>query len=129
MPTEISASGSAAKTDESATGQASNNRVSLRAVLAFDGEDVAQALSQAGIFDPVAVPAILGDANDPPGGILGDGITPNLFGKIEPDDVSPGIEAHATSSEVEWPSDQPVTVGARAAGDMRPFAPMRRRRT
>ena len=116
-------------TDKPATGQASSNRVSFRAVLAFDGEDVAQALSQAGIFDPVAVPATLGDAGDPPGGILGDGITPNLIGRIEPDDVSPGIEAHATSTGVEQPSDQPVTAGARATDGMRPFAPMRRRRT
>ena len=60
-------------TDDPVGSRAASNRVSIRAVLAFDGEDVTQALNQAGIFDPVAVPVTLGDAEDPPGGILGTG--------------------------------------------------------
>nr|WP_294555662.1 hypothetical protein [uncultured Rhodopila sp.] len=65
-------------------GPAPANRVSVRALLAGDGEDVTQALAQAGIFDPVAIPVQL----DPQGGFLGDGITPNLTGVLEPGDAA-----------------------------------------
>ena len=70
------------------------DRISIRSVLARDGEDVTQALMQAGIFDPIAVPVVLGEAADPAGGILGDGITPNLTGVLEPDEFGPGYPCH-----------------------------------
>jgi hypothetical protein len=125
------ASGLAAMTDDPATGRTNSNRVSIRAVLAFDGEDVTQALSQAGIFDPVAVPATLDDAGAPPGGILGDGITSNVTAEIEPDEptgFSPDAEALPAFMGMEQPSDQPVAAGAPTAHGAQPFAPMRRRR-
>lgn len=62
---------------------AAANRVSLRAVLAADGDDVTQALAQAGIVDPVAIPV----QADPADGFLGDGITPNLTGVLELDEA------------------------------------------
>jgi hypothetical protein len=62
------------------------NRVSIRAVLAAEGEDVTAALAQAGILNPVAIPVLLGEDAHTAGAILGDGITPNLTGVLEPDD-------------------------------------------
>lgn len=121
----------AAMTDDPATGGPNSNRVSIRAVLAFDGEDVTQALSQAGIFDAVAVPATFGDAGDPPGGILGDGITPNLAAEIELDEpagLSPDAEVDQAPTGVKQPPNQPVTAGAPTVHGAQSFAPRRRRR-
>jgi len=61
------------------------NRVSIRAVLAAEGEDVAAALARAGIVNPVAIPVLLGEDAPAAGTVLGDGITPNLTGVLEPD--------------------------------------------
>lgn len=59
------------------------DRVSIRAVLVHDGEDPAAALAEAGIFDPIAIPVMLGDGADLSGTLLGDGITPNLMAVLE----------------------------------------------
>src|SRR3954447_3738101 len=79
--------------DDPGSNRTAGDRVSIRALLVFDGEDATQAFSRAGIFDPVAIPVTLGNAGDPQGGILGDGMTPNLAGEIEPDDIPPDAEA------------------------------------
>ncbi|PPQ34644.1 hypothetical protein CCS01_10040 [Rhodopila globiformis] len=105
--------------------------MSVRAVLAFDGEDVTQALGEAGIFDPVAVPALFGDAADPPGGILGDGITPNLVAEIELDEpggVSPDVEASPASTGMEQPWDQTATTRVPAVHGGQSLVPVRKRR-
>jgi hypothetical protein len=118
-------------TDDPVTGGANSNRVSIWAVLAFDGEDVTQALNQAGIFDPVVVPATFSDAGDPRGGILGDGITPNLTAEIEaaePASFTPDAETLPAPTGMEQPSDQTVTADAPTAYGAQPFAPIRRRR-
>ncbi len=59
------------------------DRVSIRAVLVQDGEDPSAALAEAGIFDPIAIPVMLGDGADLSGTLLGDGITPNLMAVLE----------------------------------------------
>ncbi len=59
------------------------DRVSIRAVLVHDGEDPSAALAEAGIFDPIAIPVILGDGGGVSGPLLGDGITPNLMAVLE----------------------------------------------
>lgn len=118
-------------TDDPANSRTNINRVSIRAVLAFDGEDVTQALSQAGIFDPVVVPVTLGPVADPPGGILGDGVTPNLTGTIEldePDGFGRGAEADQGREGGMQPLDEPVATRAQAAYGTQSFAPMRGRR-
>jgi hypothetical protein len=100
------------------------NRVSIRAVLVADGDDVNQALAAAGIIDAVAIPVILGDNPDPEGGILGDGITPNLTGVLEPDD----IDATAImADDADSRSHTDATSRLPASGGMQPFAPVRRR--
>jgi hypothetical protein len=116
-------------TDDPGSSRTAGNRVSIRAVLAFDGEDVTQALSRAGIFDPVAVPATLGNTGDPQGGILGDGMTPNLIAEIEPDDLPPDAEADPGRMGSAQRQDEAATAAAPAAVDgMRSFAPTRGRR-
>ncbi len=65
---------------------AAMNRVSIRAVLAAEGEDVTHALVRAGILNPVAIPVLLDEDAPRAGSILGDGITPNVTGVLEPDD-------------------------------------------
>lgn len=62
-----------------------SSRQSFRAVLAPVGADVSDALRQAGIFNPVSVPVVEGEDPTVPGGILGNGVTPNLTAVLEPD--------------------------------------------
>ncbi len=65
------------------------SRVSIQAVLVKEGEDPSAALAEAGLVNPVAIPVLLGDEPHLSGGILGDGITPNLTAFLEsayPDD-------------------------------------------
>ena len=62
---------------------ASFDRVSIRAVVVSDDEDPSQALSEAGIFDPISLPVVFGE--DQPDFSFGDGITPNLTAVLEPD--------------------------------------------
>ena len=119
-------------TDDPTNSLAAANRVSIRAVLAADGEDVTQALAEAGIVDPVAVPVLLGEAADPAGGILGDGITPNLTGVLEPDDPDDTGPSSDTvirpgQTRADAGQDRPITVMLPAAGGMQPLAPVRKR--
>ncbi len=65
------------------------DRVSIRAVLVREGEDPNAALAAAGIFDPIAIPVIIGEDVSQSGGILGDGITPNLKAVLETEQASP----------------------------------------
>jgi hypothetical protein len=60
------------------------DRVSIRAVVISDDEDPSQALSEAGIFDPIALAVAFGE--DEPDLSFGDGITPNLTAVLEPDE-------------------------------------------
>ncbi|MFL5283721.1 MAG: hypothetical protein ACJ8AW_22710 [Rhodopila sp.] len=112
-------------TDDAAGNRPVGNRVSIRAVLAFDGEDVTQALSQAGIFDPVVVPATLGDAEDPPGGILGDGFTPNLTAAVEPGNSQPDAETDLGAVEPAQQGNEAATNEAPVAVKVQSFAPIR----
>jgi hypothetical protein len=112
------------------TGDVSRNpatpdRVSIRAVLAADGEDVTQALAQAGIVDPVAIPVLA----DPAAGFLGDGITPNLTGVLEPDmsDDEPEAGTEPAQSRVEARPASPGTVMLPPERGMQALAPVRKR--
>jgi hypothetical protein len=106
------------------------NRVSIRAVLVSDGEDLQAALAAAGLVDPVAVPVVLGDEPHPPDGILGDGITPNLTAVLETEQE----EAFDAVSDTEPSTTGAVADGARptqwvttrlpAAFGKRPLAPV-----
>jgi hypothetical protein len=109
------------------------NRVSIRAVLVTDGQDPRAALAQAGIINPVAVPVILGDDMDLSGGILGDGITPNLTGVLETDQEDdfgvwsdPPPNPTSARSVPEQP-DTPVVTTLPAAFGLRPLAPVVRK--
>jgi hypothetical protein len=109
------------------------NRVSIRAVLVHDGEDPSAALAEAGIFDPVAIPVVLGDETDLGGGVLGDGITANLTGVLETEqeddfdsspfnqpDNQPGLRPEAAQR------GEPVTTTLPAAFGLQPLAPVHR---
>ncbi len=105
---------------------AAADRISIRAVLAADGEDVTQALAQAGIVDPVAIPV----QADSAGGFLGDGITPNLTGVLEADDAEDdGREAapDAAPTHAEALPVQPETVMLAPEYGMQALAPVRKR--
>nr|WP_294505160.1 hypothetical protein [uncultured Rhodopila sp.] len=103
------------------------NRVSIRAVLAQDREDVTQALALAGIADPVAIPVQAGVA----GGFLGDGITPNLIGILEPDDADDdgreGAPEMALAPAEARPAQSETVMPAPEHG-MQALAPVRKRR-
>jgi hypothetical protein len=113
--------------------RAAANRVSIRAVLAVDGEDVTQALARAGIVNPVEIPVLVGEAAKPAAGILGDGITPNLTGRLEADNADDfGSDSQPRSKPAGRPNAEsrpsgPATVMLPAAGGMQPFAPVRKR--
>jgi hypothetical protein len=106
------------------------DRVSIPAVLVGDGEDAQAAVAAAGLIDPVAIPALLGDGPHPPGGILGDGITPNLTAVLETEqedrfdsvsDKDPGSTA-AVADDAR--PTQGVTTVLPAAFGMQPLAPV-----
>jgi hypothetical protein len=105
---------------------AAANRVSIRAVLAADGDDVTQALAQAGIVDPVAIPV----QADPAEGFLGDGITPNLTGVLEQDEAEDeGPEASEDTAQAagETPTAQRETAMLPPEYGMQALAPVRKR--
>nr|WP_294517077.1 hypothetical protein [uncultured Rhodopila sp.] len=108
------------------------NRVSIRAVLAPDGEDVGQALAQAGIIDPVSIPVLTGEDADT-GVWLGDGITPNLTGVLEPDEEQDSETAGArpansvAAAHADWPETRLRTAMLPQTHGMQPFAPVRKR--
>ena len=102
------------------------NRVSIRAVLASDGDDVTQALAQAGIVEPVAIPVQV----DQGGGFLGDGLTPNLTGVLEQDEADDdGPEAGTDTPQAAAGAStaQPGTVMLPPEHGMQALAPVRRR--
>ena len=75
------------------------NRVSIRAALVHGDEDPGPALAAAGIVASIAIPVVMGEDIDLPGGILGDGITPNLMAVLEteqPDDFDPSSNTAAS---------------------------------
>ncbi len=106
------------------------NRVSIRAVLVREGEDPSAALAEAGIVNPVAIPVVLGEQVDLPGGILGDGITPNLKAVLETEhehDFGPSSDSQhdaARPTAVQARPSRPVTTNLPAAFGMRPLAPV-----
>jgi hypothetical protein len=110
-----------------------HNRVSIRAVLVHEGEDPSAALAEAGFADTISVPVVLGEQPDLSGGILGNGITPNLTAVLETEqedefDFS-SYDAPATArptADAAQPSG-PGTTTLPAAYGMQPLAPVRRR--
>ena len=109
------------------------DRVSIRAVVVSDDEDPSQALSEAGIFDPISLPVVFGE--DQPDFTFGDGITPNLTAVLEPDqevdefdstDQPAGIQRGPAQT---GPSQQtrPATATLPAAYGAQPLAPVRPR--
>jgi hypothetical protein len=108
------------------------NRVSIRAVLVEDGEDLSEALAAAGIVDPIALPVVFGE--DQPDIGFGDGITPNLTAVFETDQQEDDFDAAAghPSSPPESDADHarpsaPVTTTLPSAYGMQPLAPVRQR--
>lgn len=120
--------------DDPAQRMAKANRVSIRAVLVTgQGVDIKAALAKAGIFDPIAIPVVLGDKPDLPNGILGDGVTPNLIGILEPDkpDASHSKPAPHKADSLQHDShtqpQPPTTVNLPMAFGLQPMAPVRKR--
>lgn len=111
---------------------AAANRVSIRAVLVSQGVDASAALARAGIIDAVAIPVVVGDDVDLPGGIFGNGRTPNLTAVLETEqedgfEDQAGTEpGSARSTENETQSLGPVTGTVPAAFGIQPLAPVRK---
>jgi hypothetical protein len=109
------------------------DRVSIRAVLVEEGEDPAAALAEAGFTEVISIPVVLGEAADPSGGILGDGITPNLVAVLEtePEDGSdPATGARSVpvrSASAAEPPPEPSTTNLPSAFGLQPLAPVRQR--
>lgn len=115
--------------DDSLQRFAAASRVSLRAVLIEDGQDPGPALAQAGIFDPVAVPVVLGEDAAVAGGIMGNGMTANLSGTLETEEPAvwsaSGLDGTAwrdaeVPGESAWDGETLSTAGGR-----RPIAQVR----
>ena len=110
------------------------NRVSIRAVLVREGEDGSAALAEAGFLDSVVLPVIEGEDGKLDGGILGDGITPNLIAVLETeqtDDSDDSGEAGPGSAGSEADDAAPAVMGTTmlpSAYGMRPLAPVRTRK-
>jgi hypothetical protein len=107
-----------------------HNRVSIRAVLVHEGEDPSAALAEAGFANPIAIPVVLGEHADLSGGILGNGITPNLTAVLETEqdesfDSSPDTPA-ARPTKADARTSGPVTTVLPAAFGMQPLAPVRK---
>jgi hypothetical protein len=103
------------------------DRVSIRAVLLEDGEDIAAALIQAGIYDPVAIPVVFGESPSLPTGMLGDGVTPNLTAVLEteqPDEADASAETQRARPRPDpiSPAQSPNTHRTK------PLAPIRQTR-
>jgi hypothetical protein len=114
-----------------------HNRVSIRAVLVHPGEDPNAALAEAGFANAVALPVVLGDQPDLPGGILGNGITPNLTAVLETEQEDaqgtqpvgrhPVVRQPATRADPDRArSSGPITTTLPPAYGMQPLAPVRR---
>ena len=110
------------------------NRVSIRAVVVEDGEDPGHALAEAGFAEAVAIPVVLGEDLNAAGGILGNGVTPNLTAVLEADveddeeNIVVGTRTDQARATAETPpSSGPVTTNLPAANGGRPLAPVRKR--
>jgi hypothetical protein len=113
------------------------DRVSIRAVLVDEGEDPGAALAEAGFAEVITIPVVLGEAADPSGGILGDGITPNLAAVLETeqeDGFDPAADPRCvlaravpvrSVSAAEEPSESATTNLPPAFG-LQPLAPIRK---
>ncbi len=109
------------------------DRVSIRAVLVTDGQNPQAALAEAGIFDPIALPVVMGDEPDLSGGILGDGITPNLIGVLETEqqdasDPTPPPQPARGQSDDAQPTRATTGMLPPAFG-LRSLAPIRNRQS
>ena len=122
--------------DDPADRMAKANRVSIRAVLvSHPGVDIQAALAKAGIFNPVAIPVRLGEQPDLSAGILGDGITPNLIGVLEPDQhdqpdarsAKPAPREAKALNRSRTRHQPPRTANLPAAFGLKPMAPVRKR--
>jgi hypothetical protein len=109
------------------------NRLSIRAVLVTDGQDPQAALAEAGIFNSVAIPVVLGEDSPLSGGLLGNAITPNLTAVLEPDPEDDwGFSSPlppSKKSPAPTPQQPEKTAATRLpeAFGQRPFAPVARR--
>jgi hypothetical protein len=111
-----------------------HNRVSIRAVLVHEGEDASAALAEAGFADAIAIPVMLGDQPNLPGGILGNGITANLTAVLETEQHD---DPDATTTTQQPASARPAADGSQSSGPatttlpaaygMQPLAPVRSR--
>jgi hypothetical protein len=107
------------------------NRVSIRAVLVNEGEDPSAALAEAGFVETISIPVVLGEELDLSGGILGNGMTPNLTAVLEteqPDgsDASSGTQpGSARTAPDVTPDAGPVATMLPAAYGIQPLAPVR----
>ena len=108
-----------------------HNRVSIRAVLVQEGEDASAALAEAGFSDTIAIPVVLGEQPDLSGGILGNGITPNLTAVLETEQEDESGEAPGAQTDTEQPErgdvgpSGPVATMLPPAFGMQPLAPVR----
>lgn len=110
----------------------SYDRVSIRAVVVDDDEDPGQALSEAGIVDPIALPVVFGE--DPPDRSFGDGFTPNVTAVLEPDQEEDDDFDDAPQRGKDTPQQRgsvrqtrPTAASLPAAYGMQPLAPVRPR--
>lgn len=112
-----------------------HNRISVRAVLVHEGEDPSAALAAAGLVNAISVPVVLGEAWDPPAGVLGNGITPNLsavlemspadsFGAAPVTQSVPAVSGSGSGSGTT-PAPGPVARTLPAAFGTQPLAPVR----
>ena len=120
--------------DDAAARLQAANRVSVRAILTDDGDDVQAALAEAGIFAPVSIPVLVLDDPDEPPGFLGNGITPNVIGVLQADEI-PDDQADIQSAAPGQITPKRQVAAARDSRTPTPrvsgihaFAPVRRRR-
>ena len=105
----------------------------MRAVLISNGEDPGQALSNAGIINPVSLTVVLGDDPTLPTGILGDGITPNVVAVLQTEqedgfgDAQPEVSSPMGAGFENAPPAQAFTRTVPAAFGSSPLAPVRQR--
>lgn len=111
------------------------DRVTIAAVLASDGEDVSEALAEAGIFDAIELRISFDGDLDASGVLLGDGFTPNLTAVVEFEQPQDEPDWQSSGSDSGWLATNAVqdtaseTSSLPAAYGMKPVAPVRRRKS
>jgi len=115
--------------DDFADRLATANRVSIRAVLALQGQDVQQALLESGILDPVTIPYALDDGTPESAAALGNGMTPNLQATLDLGEEEPPTSGGSTQKAPAQPREpvSSATVTAQRAFGQRSLAPIRQR--